>query len=86
MTVVKNRKKNLKLKNLCDNMKKVTFSISGMHCVSCAKVIENVLEEKGVAAAVDFKSCKAKIVYDESKIMLEDIIKIIEKEGYKVSR
>jgi len=67
-------------------MKKEFLGIEGMHCNSCAKLIESALDEKGVVAAVDFEKKKAKVAYDEEKINIEEIISIIQKEGYKASR
>lgn len=65
-------------------MRKIVLNIKGMHCKSCAKLIEDSLKEKGVTAAVDFENGKAKIIYDEEKIKIGDIINIIKEKGYKV--
>ena len=65
-------------------MKKI-FKISGMHCNSCAMGIEFELEDKVNKVNVDYSQEKAEIDFDESKISEKEIIKIIEKLGYKVS-
>ena len=56
-------------------MAKTTIPISGMHCVSCALNIENILrKEKGVVqAAVNYASGKAYIDYDESAITVKQL-------------
>lgn len=66
-------------------MGKTILKIKGMHCNSCAKLIENLLEEKGVIAIIDFESGKAKIAYDKEKINIDEIRDIIKKENYEVS-
>ena len=65
---------------------KYELSVSGMHCKSCVALVTEVLEEKGVS--------KVKIVLDEKKqvgkIICEyagsknDLVKVIEQEGYTV--
>ena len=62
---------------------KQNLQIKGMHCSSCARLIENALKEKGVTAKIDFKNGNAEIVYNEEKINIDKIISIIEKEGYR---
>lgn len=64
---------------------KETLIIEGMHCKSCARRIEGILEEKGIMASVDFEKKMARIAYDKEKINIEKIISLIEKEGYQVS-
>ena len=51
-------------------MEKTILSISGMHCNSCAKIIETTLEEKeGVSSiSVNYDSRKAFLEFDEQKI------------------
>lgn len=68
-----------------DKKMKKTFKISGMHCKSCAKLIESILEENEIEASVDFESRKAKIIYDEEKINIDKIISLLKKEGYIAS-
>ncbi|MEM2130905.1 MAG: heavy-metal-associated domain-containing protein [Candidatus Woesearchaeota archaeon] len=61
---------------------KKTLNINGMHCKSCVSLIKMALEEKGVKANVVIG--KADVEFDDKKISIEDIKKIIENEGYKV--
>jgi len=65
--------------------KKVPFSIEGMHCGSCAAGIKMVLDSTdGVLnASADWDSKSGEVEYDEEKIKLEDIFKMIEELGYK---
>ena len=68
-------------------MEKIILSISGMHCNSCAKIIETTLEEKeGVSSiSVNYDSRKAFLEYDEKKTNLNEIKSEIDALGYKAS-
>lgn len=65
-------------------MAKKTFSVSGMHCKSCAQLIEIDLEDlQGVKSVkVDFVSQKAAIEFDETKLNPQQIVEAIKKTGY----
>lgn len=67
-------------------VRRVKFSIKGMHCENCAKTIEKaLLREKGVFSAhVSFPLEEAIVEYDSIYIDVEKIKKIIEETGYKV--
>ena len=67
--------------------KKVQFSIEGMHCGSCAAGIKMVLDNTdGVLnASCDWDSKSGEVEYDEERIKLEDILKVIEELGYKAT-
>jgi len=66
---------------------KVILTISGMHCVSCAKIIETTLEEKeGVnSISVNYDSRKAFLEFDKQKTNLNEFKSEIEALGYKAS-
>lgn len=66
---------------------KTILSISGMHCNSCAKIIETTLEEKeGVSSiSVNYDSRKAFLEFDKQKTNLNEIKSEIETLGYKAS-
>ena len=68
-------------------MEKIILSISGMHCASCAKIIESTLEEKeGVTSiSVNYDSKKAFLEFDTQKTNLEELKNEIETSGYKAS-
>ncbi|MFH1209731.1 MAG: heavy metal translocating P-type ATPase [archaeon] len=65
-------------------MKKITLSISGMHCASCAILIDKALKKlDGVKSEnVNLTLEKATVEFDETKISESSIIKTIEKAGY----
>ncbi len=62
---------------------KKTFKITGMHCTSCAKLIESELSDKVKSIHVNHETGKAKIDFDENKISESEIKKIISEQGYK---
>src|SRR3989344_6220074 len=61
-----------------------TYRIRGMHCASCASIIEKTL---GKVVGVDFVEVnigteKAKISFDETKTNAQTLSKVIEPLGY----
>jgi len=64
---------------------KKVLKISGMHCASCAAIIENTLKkEEGIKTAnINFASEKLYLEFDQIKINIDKIKKIIEKLGYR---
>jgi len=67
-----------------DNIKKTTVPVKGMHCASCAFIVEDTLKKQnGVKAVqVNYGTEKAKIEYDNSINNLESLSKSIEEHGY----
>ena len=67
--------------------KKIALSLFGMHCSSCAGVIEKSLKKvSGVTEArVNFAAEKAIVTYDSGLVKEEDLLKAVEKTGYKAS-
>jgi Cu+-exporting ATPase len=63
---------------------KKTYSIKGMHCMSCKKIIEMELEDKVNKISIDVNSGKVEIDFSEDKISEKEIIEKITKLGYKV--
>ena len=61
--------------------------ITGMHCTACSQNIENSLGKTlGVKGAnVNFASEKATVDFDEDKISIDELIKVVEKTGYGAS-
>lgn len=61
--------------------------ISGMHCASCAGIIERSLKKvPGVKSAnVNFSAEKARVVFDSSLTTIDTLIAAIVKAGYKAS-
>ncbi|HIH32336.1 TPA: copper-translocating P-type ATPase [Candidatus Woesearchaeota archaeon] len=65
-------------------MKKTDLDIKGMHCASCASLINRSLSKtEGVKEAnVNYATAKALIIYDESKLNDNELIKIVQSKGY----
>ncbi len=61
---------------------------TGMHCQSCAMLIEmNVGEMKGVSeVSVDLAESSTRVTFDDSVVGVDAIIAEIEKSGYGVER
>lgn len=68
-------------------MKKINLQIQGMHCASCALIIEKKLKKlpEIKEANVNISTEKGSFVFDESKISEKDVIENIKKIGYKAS-
>ncbi|MFH1260211.1 MAG: heavy metal translocating P-type ATPase [Elusimicrobiota bacterium] len=69
-------------------IQKAVIAISGMHCVSCALNIENVLKKSSgvIKAQVNFANEKAYIDYDQDLVTIDDLEKLIDNTGYQVIR
>ena len=63
-----------------------TYQIKGMHCASCAGIIEKTFKKTaGVQSVeVNYGTEKAKITFDESKITAKELSKKIEPLGYSL--
>ncbi len=61
------------------------LSLFGMHCSSCASLIEKSLKKiPGVKQTnVNFASEKARVVYDESQVEVSSLLEAVAKAGYK---
>ena len=66
---------------------KKKLKIEGMHCSSCAFNIDFDLEDlEGIKTAkTNYAKQESEVEFDEEKVKVEDIIKTIEKTGYKAS-
>ncbi|OGZ20366.1 MAG: hypothetical protein A2626_00945 [Candidatus Nealsonbacteria bacterium RIFCSPHIGHO2_01_FULL_38_55] len=70
-------------------MQKAKFQINGMHCNSCAILIEDRLKnhEGIINVKVNYESQKAVVIYDEQKIQESEIIQTIKEAGnYQVEK
>ncbi|MFO7929442.1 MAG: cation transporter [Candidatus Humimicrobiaceae bacterium] len=67
-------------------LKKETYPVIGVECASCVRKIETVLmKTDGINnAGVNLASEKLTIEYDDSKVSLEEIGKIVKKIGYEL--
>ena len=65
---------------------KETYPVIGMTCASCVRKIETVLAktEGIISATVNFASEKVTVEYDNDKISLDKIEKIIKNIGYEL--
>lgn len=66
--------------------KKTIFSVSGMHCASCAAIITKSLQAVGGIheAVVNYATETAKVVFDADKVSMESMNDTIEKYGYRL--
>src|SRR3990167_3981575 len=64
-----------------------TYKIKGMHCASCASIIEKTFKNKeGVQSAqVNYATETAKVVHDAEKVSAEQLSKSIEPLGYSLA-
>src|SRR3989338_4894642 len=69
------------------NMKKISFSVSGMHCESCELLIKDELSQlKGLSdITIDHKTGKGLVTVEDEKITHSDILGAITKAGYKAT-
>ena len=68
-------------------MKKTDLNITGMHCASCATLINKALSKtEGVSEAnVNYATAKARVVFDENRLSETDLIAIVTKKGYRAA-
>ena len=61
-----------------------TYKIKGMHCASCASIIERTLKKSGDVESVEvnYGTEKAKVTFDASKVTPHELSKHIEPLGY----
>ncbi len=67
-----------------NQIRKLALSLIGMHCASCANIIERSIKKlPGIKQAnVNFAAEKALIVFDESQSTTQDLIQAVKKVGY----
>ena len=67
-------------------MAKKTYKIDGMHCTSCAMMIEGELEDAGLSATCSYQKQEVVVDVPDRQDIDTTIIKVIEKAGYKVTQ
>ncbi len=67
-------------------MKKKTYTVEGMHCTSCAMVIESDLEDIGVKATCSYAKQSLEVEFDETKNSEKQIHDVVKKSGYIVKK
>ncbi|OGG35412.1 hypothetical protein A2363_04370 [Candidatus Gottesmanbacteria bacterium RIFOXYB1_FULL_47_11] len=65
-------------------MTKKTFKIDGMHCTSCALMIESDLEDAGVKAICSYAKQTLEVEFDEKKIREQAVKDVVVKAGYQI--
>ncbi len=67
-----------------NSQQRINLSLSGMHCSSCAAIIERSLKKlAGVSKAnVNFAAEKALVFYDENSTKVDNLISAVKKAGY----
>lgn len=68
-------------------MRLVKFNVTGMQCSGCETIIETAVTPlEGIErVAADYPSGMVKVSFDEDKISLKDIQKVIEASGYPIA-
>ncbi len=65
-------------------MKKVNLEVKGMYCAHCSKAVENALEQAGVFSHVDLARNRVEFSYDDGKISLEYLRRLVKRAGYEL--
>jgi Cu+-exporting ATPase len=62
----------------------VELAVNGMHCSSCASLIEETLarDPRVHRAAVDLEAGRASVVYDPGAITVDDLCAAVTEAGY----
>lgn len=63
---------------------KKTYKIAGMHCTSCAMLIEGELEDRGARAACNYAKQVVEVEFDPDKLTEDDIKKAVAVAGYNL--
>ena len=66
---------------------RVNLSLTGMHCASCASLIERALNKTpGIEqASVNFAAEKAYVTYDGSQVSVDGLLSAVRRAGYKAA-
>jgi Cu+-exporting ATPase len=69
-----------------EQSRRVTVTITGMHCAACAATVEEALRKtEGVAEAnVNFATEQAGVLLDESRVTFDDIAGVVKSAGYGI--
>lgn len=66
-------------------MTKKTFKVDGMHCTSCALMIESDLEDAGVKARCSYATQTLEVEFDEKKVSEKKIKETVVTSGYSLA-
>ncbi len=61
--------------------------VGGMHCQSCAALIEEILGREPAVrrATVDFDTARASVTYDRAVLSIDDVCAAITNAGYRAT-
>ncbi len=65
-------------------MKKKTYTVQGMHCTSCAMVIESDLEDIGVKSVCSYAKQTVEVEFDEQVVSEKKIHDTVASSGYSI--
>lgn len=65
-------------------MIKKSFKVQGMHCTSCALMIESDLEDAGVKARCTYAKQTLEVEFDEKMISEKKIKEVVATSGYQI--
>lgn len=63
-------------------MIKKSYKVHGMHCPSCALVIESDLEDAGIIARCNYVRAILDVEFDETKVQEAKIADVVRSSGY----
>ena len=63
---------------------KTELRVKGMHCKACEMLVTEALEETGVRSEASHSKGIVSVDFNENETTLEEIKKVIAKEGYEV--
>lgn len=66
-------------------MTKKIYKIEGMHCTSCALMIESDFEDAGVKAKCHYAKQTLEVEFDEKKIKEKKITDVVLRAGYRIA-
>ncbi len=67
-------------------MIKKTYKVDGMHCASCAMVIESDLSDAGIDARCSYARQTIDVVFDQTIVTEIAIEEIVKKSGYTLKK
>ncbi|MDQ3098136.1 MAG: cation transporter [bacterium] len=67
---------------------KDTLKINGMHCSSCAMLIDGDLEDLDgvISAKTNYHKQETEVEYDEEKLKTEQLISSVKESGYEAKK
>lgn len=66
---------------------RITFAIQGMHCTSCALVIDDALEEVPgiISSKTEYARSQVQVEYDASVVTKAQMLEAIAAQGYQAT-